>query len=120
MVTFCEAIARQEGWLVPSSRCRRNHNPGNIEYGGWAVAHGAIASDGRFAIFPDDATGFAAMSALLMTDYVGLSVQDAVAKWAPPTENDTAEYVCNVCTWTQLTPETSLTSSLLLPPLINT
>jgi len=35
----------------------RNNNPGNLEYRQLAQAHGAIGSDGRFAIFPDDATG---------------------------------------------------------------
>jgi hypothetical protein len=42
-------------------RNRRNNNPGNIEYGPFAKEHGAIGTDGRFAIFPDEETGFRAM-----------------------------------------------------------
>ena len=52
-------------------RNMRNHNPGNIEYGAFARAHGATGSDGRFAIFPDDATGNAAMQALLESKRAG-------------------------------------------------
>jgi hypothetical protein len=115
-ITFCEAIARREGWLVPTSRCRRNHNPGNIEFGNFARAHGATHGDPRFAVFPDDKTGFEAMSALLIQGYANLTVAQAIAKWAPPIENDTESYIENVCTWTGLTQQTELTIPLLNPP----
>jgi len=117
-VTFCEAIAREEGWLVLTSRARRNHNPGNMEYGEFARTHGAIASDGRFAIFPDDKAGFAAMSALLTKHYLGGTLEACVAKWAPPTENDTEKYIANVLAWTGHDPKTIMTAELLAPPLI--
>lgn len=62
----------------------RNNNPGNIEYGDFAIKHGAIGSDGRFAIFPDMATGQAAAKALLQSkDYRGLTATQVVDKWAP-------------------------------------
>lgn len=115
-MTFCEAIARQEGWLQSTSRCRRNHNPGNIRYGRFAQSHGATGSDGAFAIFPDDQTGFSAMSALLEAAYTGLTVSQAIAKWAPPTENNTAQYVTDVSEWTGLPSDTELTADLLAPP----
>jgi hypothetical protein len=100
MTTFLEAMAREEGWLDPSSLCRRNHNPGNIEHGQFARAHGAIGNTGRFAYFPDDATGFAAMRALLQEPlYQGKTVEAAIAEWAPPDENDTPRYIANVCAW---------------------
>ena len=113
MLTFMEAIARQEGYLVPGTRPARNFNPGDIEYGPFAEEHGATGSDGRFAIFPDSATGYAAMRALLTEHYLGLTVTQALNKWAPPVENDVSAYLENVVTWTGLTPETVLTSELL-------
>lgn len=119
-VTFCEAIARQEGWLQRTSRCRRNHNPGNIRYGRFAASHGATGSDGAFAIFPDDQTGFEAMSALLEAAYTGLTVAQAIAKWAPPTENNTAQYIADVAEWTGLSSDTELTSELLAAPKLET
>jgi len=99
-MTFLEAIAREEGWLDLASRPRRNNNPGDIEFGNFAVAHGASGSDGRFAIFPDAETGFAAMRALFEApSYVALTVAQAIARWAPSNENDTALYVSHVCEW---------------------
>lgn len=108
MLTLLQAMARQEGFYAEGSRPARNCNPGDIEYGKFALAHGAIGTDGRFAIFPDEATGFAAMRALLKGAYLGLTVQQAIAKWAPSSENNDAAYVDHVCEWTGLTPETVL------------
>lgn len=112
-MNFSQAIAREEGWSDPDSRCRRNHNPGNVEYGVFAKAHGAISGDPRFAVFPDDATGFAAVVALLMEGYVGLNVSEAIEKWAPEVENDTSQYVLNVCHWCGISPSTVLTAEML-------
>lgn len=99
-MNLLEAMARMEGWLVPTSRPRRNNNPGDIEYGRFAIAHGATGSDGRFAIFPTPAAGFGAMKALLQGPvYQGLTVAQAIAKYAPSNENDTARYVSLVCSW---------------------
>ncbi len=79
---------------VGGSRAWRNNNPGNIEYGKFAKAHGAIGSDGRFAIFPDEATGKEAIKDLMQTkNYKDLSVTDAVHRYAPSFENDTGAYI---------------------------
>jgi hypothetical protein len=100
--TLCEAIARMEGWLVETSRCRRNHNPGNIRYGSFARRHGAIATDGSFAIFKSDQDGFNAMSELLEAHYLG--------------ETNTGNYINNICEWSGLLPQTVLTKTMLNPP----
>jgi hypothetical protein len=105
-----EAIAREEGFNVPGTRPNRNNNPGDIEFGEFAKFHGATGGDPRFAIFPDAASGFAAMRALLHLYYSGLTVAAALNKWAPPVENHTNAYIANVCAWTGLTPETVLTA----------
>lgn len=115
MLTFCEAIARKEGWLVEDSRCRRNHNPGNIEWGSFAAEHGANGGDPRFAVFPDDGAGFSCMAALLSRKYLGLSVAQAISKWAPENENDTPKYIADVCEWTGLTGATVLTVDMMTP-----
>jgi hypothetical protein len=121
LLTFCEAIAREEGWDAngPSkNRCQRDDNPGDICYGRFAIAHGATGTDGRFAIFPDAQTGFNAMSALLEASYLGMTVSRAIYRYAPPTENDTDRYIRNVCAWTGLTPESVLTARILAPPIL--
>lgn len=112
-MNFLEAVAREEGFYVLGTRPQRNHNPGDIEFGKFAQAHGAHSGDPRFAVFPDDATGFAAMRALFQAPgYKGLTVAQALNRWAPPVENRTNAYIANVCEWTGLTPETVIDGHL--------
>ncbi|WP_131821801.1 hypothetical protein [Salipiger marinus] len=81
---------RREG-----ARNWRNHNPGNIEYGDFARRHGAIGTDGRFAVFPTYEAGRAAKAALLFESgaYRNLSIADAINRYAPPSENNTGAYI---------------------------
>ncbi len=72
------------------SRSWRNNNSGNIRYGNFAVAQGAIGEAGGFAVFPNQEAGQAAQEALLRSPaYAHLSVNDAIAKRSPPSENNT-------------------------------
>lgn len=106
-VSLLEAIARQEGWLNENSLCRKNHNPGNIIYGHFAIHNGAIGQNGRFAVFPNDEIGFAALSTLLSgPEYANLSIELAIHKYAPSVENDTAAYIKNICEWSGNSPNT--------------
>ena len=97
---LAHAIAKQEGFYATGTapnRPQRNHNPGNIEYGDFAKAHGATGTDGRFAIFPNDQTGMDALNALLNSSgYKGLSLEQTINKYAPSKENDTAAYIAGV------------------------
>ena len=102
-LSLAQAFARMEGWYAEGqvpNRPQRNNNPGDLEYGEWTKAHGAIGSDGRFAIFPDGATGMSSLESLLASDYALLSIAEAVAKYAPADENNVAVYTAAVCHWT--------------------
>lgn len=83
------SVTRQVG-----ARNWRNNNPGNIEYGPFAKRMGAIGTDGRFAVFPDYETGRKAKASLIFEgkSYRDLSLKDAISRYAPPSENDTATY----------------------------
>lgn len=62
-------------------------------YGAFARSQGAIGSDGRFAVFPDRATGYRAMGGLVFNGkYADLSLKDAIARYAPPHENNSLAY----------------------------
>jgi hypothetical protein len=95
-------------WVkVGGDRNWRNNNPGNVESGRFATLHGAIGSDGRFAIFPDYRTGRAALISLLKTEsYVGLSVAKAIERFAPRVENDTPAYTAFIQSRVGVTPDT--------------
>lgn len=113
-MTLLKAIATEEGFYLAGSCAQRNNNPGNLDYGPFAVAHGAtrmeeippgIEEAPRFAYFPDEATGFSALQSLLEgPEYDGLSVEAALRKYAPASENDTQLYVQHVCEWTGCRP----------------
>ncbi len=75
------------------SRSWRNNNPGNIRSGTFANRYGSIGSIERFAIFPDYETGRAALRSLIRgPSYVNLSIYNAIEKYAPIKENNTANY----------------------------
>lgn len=115
MKTLLEAMSAVEGFyqkIGPPNRPQRNHNPGDLEYGKFARDHGATGSDGRFAIFPDDATGFAAMKALLLTHYKGMTLEAALNEYAPPVENATNQYLALVCKMTGASPDTIIDTLL--------
>lgn len=91
------------------SRSWRDNNPGNIEAGTFADAHGATGSDGRFAIFPDAATGMQALISLLSSDgYQGLTIEQAMERYAPPDENDTDAYTSFIAENVGVDPSTSM------------
>jgi hypothetical protein len=97
-----------------AARNQRNNNPGNIEFGQWAQAHGATGSDGRFAIFPSAQVGAAAMNSLLSSygskDHLD-TVTGIVGKWAPNGENNTSAYIANVAKQMGVDPNTHLNMS---------
>lgn len=92
--------------LRNGDRASRNFNPGNIEYNefsksggpGFAPRNGAVGTDGRFAVFPDQKTGLAAQQKLLFSDqkYKDLTIAAAINEYAPPKENDTGAYIRSI------------------------
>jgi hypothetical protein len=109
MISICEAIAKQEGFGVPGGRAMRNNNPGDIEFGIFARQFGADRIETlppprtpRFAHFPTVEQGYAAMRELLTRHYTAMSIAQMIYKYAPPSENNTEQYITDVCAWTGL------------------
>lgn len=122
-----EAMAREEGWYVTDSRPARNCNPLDLEYCSETIRMGALKGDPRFAVFATARDGWLAAQkwlsvpaefeeGKLVAGYCGATLEQAINRFAPPTENETSSYVVNVCTWTGLTPETIVTLDLLALP----
>jgi hypothetical protein len=77
-------IAQFEGFGKDGKPATVNNNPGNIIAGDFANSHGAIGSNGAFAVFPDPTTGTNAMDALVSHyDAKGLNIADLIGKWSP-------------------------------------
>ena len=92
------------------SRNWRNNNPGNIEYGDFAKSHGAIGTDGRFAVFPSYDSGRSAKESLLFESggYKDKTIAGAIARYAPPSENNTGAYIGAVASAAGVSPTTRL------------
>jgi len=109
--TILEAMARQEGFYIEDTLAQRHNNPGNMEFGAFALNHGALSTrGGRFAVFPTIDAGFGAMRELMRHSYLGLTLEQAIHKWAPSSENDTETYIKNVSLFTGLSRDTILTA----------
>src|SRR5262249_32735803 len=62
-----------------------NNNPGNITKGKWSEEHGALPgkSNGGFAIFPDETTGFYAIIAFIER-FPDDTIYKLMTRYAPP------------------------------------
>lgn len=80
-----------------SSRGLRNNNPGNIKEDGTAW-QGAVGDDGTFYIFKDISWGLRALATDLANKIRGgvNTIRLIVTKYAPPSENRTADYISAV------------------------
>lgn len=106
-MTLPEAIGQIEGVNIPNSRAQRNNNPGNLNFAPYQVEkYGAVletlpagrSGKPRFAHFPTMEVGWAALHDLLSGPrYYGLTIEEAINKYAPPSENNTTNYVEFVC-----------------------
>ena len=78
---------------IGGTRAWRNNNPGNIRMTEFSKRMGAIGAAGGFAVFPDEQTGMVAVKKLLRTkNYANKTIADAISRYAPPSENNTAAY----------------------------
>lgn len=115
-----EAIARIEGFgKNPLNRATRNNNPGDIEWGDFAIAHGATRVEKppphvtpRFAYFPTPSLGMEALTALLKIHYHGYSPTSLLMHYAPPSENNTAHYIDMFCNMTGCGPNEAIDAYL--------
>lgn len=63
----------------------------------------APEGEGRFVRFESMEYGLRAAFVLLRTystKYRANCIRDIISRWAPPNENDTEQYIQNVCQWT--------------------
>lgn len=80
------------------SKSFRNNSPGNIRFGKFTQGYGAINDGTGFAKFTTAIQGTAAMVDLLAgPGYRDLTVEQALHRYAPRSENDTDKYLKYVC-----------------------
>lgn len=91
LVDIANTIAQIEGFFVPNSLAQRNNNPGNLIFVGQA---GATLGEKGFAKFSSPDAGMQALQNQIALDASrGLDVTGFLNKYAPPSENDTNNYI---------------------------
>ena len=85
----------------------RNRNPGNLRPSTppW---NGTVGENGGFAVFDTIESGIRALCKQLMAyqDRYGVrTVRQAISRWAPGNENDTAGYIAFVCSVLECKPD---------------
>lgn len=71
----------------------RNQNPGNLVPGNVSARNGAIGKAGKFAVFPTQEAGHAALLDSLKNVYGGKSLSRMIRGYAPKHENKTQRYL---------------------------
>jgi hypothetical protein len=90
---------------MAQTRGERNNNPGNIRWDGktmWeGLAEGPGSADERgFCVFTEPKYGLRALAKVLLNyqQHDNCStIRQILTRWAPPTENDTLNYIGDVC-----------------------
>ena len=77
------AMMHMEGYYSTESKAYRNRNPGNLEVRG---------KPGVFQVFRSPIDGYTALIQDIL-DNKGKKLRDFIAKYAPPNENNTSEYL---------------------------
>ena len=126
MLTFRQSIGKSEGFGLPNARPTKNNNPGDLTFCQETIHFGATHGDPRFAVFPDEATGWEALrrwlsvpakfdaNGDLVGGYCGATIEQAINRFAPPSDgNNTDAYVSSVCQWTGLHPKDTLTQAII-------
>ena len=89
--TLANLIARMEGWGRTGVWATLNNNPGNLRNVGQA---GVIGTSGGYAVFGSPEAGWAALERDLQLKAArGDTVQSMIYAYAPPSQNDTANYL---------------------------
>lgn len=119
MATLSELIARMEGYFAAGDNwAKRNNNPGNLrprpsQYGPWP---GQVGVAGGFAVFATPEAGWNALNIQIQSDANrGLTLEQFISKYAPPSENDTTNYLNWISSGLDASPD-QLLSEIVSPP----
>lgn len=110
MSKLAHLIAQEEGFNVPGSVPQRDHNPGDLRHSPHSFHTGDPNGIGQI---PDDADGWADLERQLhLYADRGLTLEQAIYEFAPPSENDSARYLAYVCNGLGCTADTPVSQAL--------
>jgi hypothetical protein len=110
MSKLAHLIAQEEGFGIPGALPTRNNNPGDLRHSPHSFHTGDPNAIGQIDTVAD---GWSDLERQL-TLYAerGMTLQQAIYEFAPPTENDSARYLAYVCDGLGFPPSTSVADAL--------
>lgn len=110
MSLLARLIAKEEGFNVPGSLPNRDNNPGDLRHSPHSFHSGDPNAIGQI---PDVSDGWADLERQLqLFAERGLTLEQAIYEFAPPVENDSAQYLAYVCNGLGCTPQTLVSQAL--------
>lgn len=89
---LASAIATAEGFFTSGSLPERNNNPGDLRGAPWVLPHPVI--EHGFWVASSRAAGIAGLYHQIALGIArGESLRQLISIWAPPTENNTTNYI---------------------------
>jgi hypothetical protein len=108
---LAKLIAIEEGFFKPGTLPARNHNPGDLRHS--PHSEHEPGNPNGIGIVDNDADGWSDLNRQLDRYAArGLTIGEAIGEYAPPNENATGVYLCNVCRGLRM-PSTALVSDAL-------
>jgi hypothetical protein len=111
MSKLAQLIATEEGFNVPGSVPNRDNNPGDLRHSPHSF-HAPGDPDG-IGVIDNAADGWADLNRQLQL-YAdrGLTLEQAIYEFAPPSENNSAEYLAFVCSGLKCDPQMLVSDAL--------
>lgn len=114
MTLLARLIAKEEGFGIPGAIPTRDHNPGDLRHSPHSM-HSLEAPD-AIGIIDNDDHGWEDLERQLRLDAArGLTLTQLVTKYAPPEENNTAQYLKYICDGLGMGPGATVEEALKLP-----
>ena len=113
---IAELIAAEEGYGIPGALPTRDHNPGDLRHSAHSF-HSADAPDaiGQIDSAQDGWDDLVEQLDRYPTEFPGITVAEAIYKFAPPSENNSAGYLAYVLHGLGCPADTPLTDALKIP-----
>lgn len=111
---IAELIAKEEGYGIPGALPTRDDNPGDLRHSPHSF-HSPSAPDAIGQIdTPADGWADLVRQLQIFADR-GLTVAQAIYEWAPPSENNTTQYLSYVASGLGCSSDTLLSQALQIP-----
>jgi hypothetical protein len=111
MSKLAQLIAQEEGFNVPGSLPNRDNNPGDLRHSPHSFH--TLSDPNAIGEIPTVAEGWEDLDRQLqLYGERGLTLEQAIYEFAPPSENNSAEYLAFVCSGLKCDPQMLVSDAL--------